>query len=80
MFRGLGNGLCTGGFHVRRFAVAPGNADGGNAVGGGADYIKLGVAYHDHIVCPAVLRQKVGDDLALEERDSSKVPPQTVSK
>ena len=47
LFHGIDDVSGTGIFHIRHFAVAPGNADGGNAMSGGANDIKGSVAYHD---------------------------------
>ena len=56
------DGFCTGCTHGSHIAIAPADANGGDAVGGSAENVILCVANHSHVGITACKAQKVFDD------------------
>ena len=61
----MGNSLCTSVYHIRNKTVAPADTYGWDAVCGGADHIKGGIAYHDRIIQFPDNTQQIRNDLSL---------------
>ena len=65
LFRSIRQGRRTGFPHGLDLAVAPGDADGGDAVDLGPQNVKGGVPHHHHLAGVADLGEKIGDDVLL---------------
>ena len=81
LFRGVRQGRRTGFPHGLGLAVAPGDADGGDAVDLGPQNVqRRSSPTIDHLAGVADLGEKIGDDVLLGLRPASREAPQTRSK